>query len=277
MTNAQIRMTKEFSNDEVRNSSSRYLVILSTFALRHSILVFTIWLLSSALAFGASEPNTLTDQEKKDGWQLLFDGKTFDGWRSFKSPNIHSNWIVSDECLHHLPKDKGGHDLISDKMFGSFELEWDWKIAPKANSGVKYFITEDGKAPLGFEYQMVDDKNWDPKHSQLETIHGTGSFYDMLAPTNVHTAEIGQFNHSRIVVSGDHLEHWLNGQRVVQCDLGSRTMKSAIARSKFKAVPRFGEFKSGHILLQDHGDEAWFRNIKIRTTRQAATSKTAHH
>jgi hypothetical protein len=154
-------------------------------------------------------------------------------------------------------------------------LEWDWKIAPKANSGLKYFINEDGPAPLGFEYQMIDDDHWDKTGKSLRnTMKGTGAFYDMVPPSNVHTMPIGEFNHSRVVVSGNHIEHWLNGEKVVQCDLGSRNMKSAIARSKFKAVPRFGEFKTGHILLQDHGDEVWFKNIKIRT-KQAPTPKTA--
>ncbi len=239
--------------------------------MKRHLLVLGALILSGAcsLVFGASEPNTLTDAEKSAGWKLLFAGRTFDGWRSFHSPNIHSNWVVSDECLHHIPKDKGGHDLISDAMFGDFELEWDWKIAPKANSGVKYFITDDGKQPLGFEYQMIDDEHWDPKHSLHQTMKGTGSLYDMLPPKGVHTSPVGEFNHSRIVVSGNHIEHWLNGEKVVQTDLGSTTLKSAIARSKFKDVPRFGEYKRGHILLQDHGDEVWFRSLKIRTTGQA--------
>lgn len=222
----------------------------------------------SSSVFGASEPNTLTDAEKAAGWKLLFDGKTFDGWRCFRSSNVFSNWVISDACLHHIPKDKGGHDLITDAVYGDFELEWDWKIAPKANSGLKYFINEDGKNPIGFEYQMIDDEHWAKNGKSLfETIEGTGSFYDMLAPHDVHTAPIGEFNHSRVVISGNHIEHWLNGKRVNQTDLGSSTLKSAIARSKFRAVPRFGEPKTGHILLQDHGDEVWFRSIKIRTSK----------
>jgi hypothetical protein len=216
-----------------------------------------------------------SDSEKPAGSKLLFDGKTFNGWHCFHSSNIHSNWVVSEGCLHHLPKDKGGHDLISDGAYGDFELEWDWKIAPKANSGLKYFVNEDAKEPLGFEYQMIDDDHWDKNGKSLrETIKGTGSFYDMLPPHDVHTAAVGEFNHSRIVLSGTHIEHWLNGKMVGQTDLGSSTMKSAIARSKFRAVPRFGEPKSGHILLQDHGDEVWFKNIKIRTG-QITTMKAA--
>ncbi len=246
--------------------------------MKRNFLVLSIWIFSGAwsLVFGASESNTLTDAEKQAGWKLLFDGKTFDGWRCFRSHTVFSNWVISDDCLHHIPKDKGGHDLITDATYGDFELEWDWKIAPKANSGVKYFITEDDKQPLGFEYQMIDDEHWDKTGKSLVgTKHATGSFYDMLPPHDVHTAPIGEFNHSRIVLSGNHIEHWLNGKKVAQTDLGSSTLKSAIARSKFKAVPRFGEHKNGHILLQDHGDEVWFKNLKIRTIKQAATSEPA--
>lgn len=238
--------------------------------------ILAIWIFSGAwsVVFGASDPNPLTEAEKQAGWKLLFDGKSFDGWRCYRSQNIFSNWIVSDACLHHLAKDKGGHDLITDAMFGDFELEWDWKIAPKANSGVKYFITEDNKQPLGFEYQMIDDVHWDPKEKSLfQTIKGTGALYDLLPPHHVHTAPVGDFNHSRIVVSGHHIEHWLNGKLVVQTDLGSSTLKSAITRSKFRDVPRFGEYKRGHILLQDHGDEVWFRSIKIRSTKNEARGK----
>lgn len=247
-------------------------------AMKRLFLVLGVWVFSGAwgLVLGASD-NSLSAAEKKDGWKLLFDGKTFDGWRCFRSSNVFSNWVISDDCLHHVPKDKGGHDLITKKVYGDFELEWDWKIAPRANSGVKYFINEDktSKDPIGFEYQMIDDEHWDKKGKSLfETIQGTGSFYDMLAPHDVQTAPIGEFNHSRIVISGTHIEHWLNGKKVNETDLGSSTLKSAIARSKFRAVPRFGEPKTGHILLQDHGDEVWFKNIKIRT-KQAATSKSA--
>jgi hypothetical protein len=121
---------------------------------------------------------------------------------------------------------------------------------------------------------MIDDDHWDKNgKSLLNTIKGTGSFYDMLAPHDVHTSRIGEFNHSRIVISGNHIEHWLNGEMVNQTDLGSTKLNSAIARSKFKAVPRFGERRSGHILLQDHGDEVWFTNIKIRTGTSGSQTK----
>ncbi|MDB6057499.1 MAG: hypothetical protein JWO95_1343 [Verrucomicrobiales bacterium] len=244
--------------------------------MKRQLLVLGIWIFSGAwsLVFGASTLNTLTDAEKTAGWKLLFDGKTFDGWRCFRSQTVLSNWVVSDGCLHHLPIKNMFRDLITDATFDDFELEWDWKIAPKANSGVKYFITEDGKSPIGFEYQMVDDQNWDPKHPQFETVHGTGSLYDVLRPKGVHTSAVGEFNHSRIVVSGQRIEHWLNGEKVVETDLGSTKLKSAIARSKFKDVPRFGEHKRGHILLQDHNDEVWFKNIKIRSTTNEGRSTT---
>jgi hypothetical protein len=274
---SSIKKDRRSNNQAPEKLQNRNFKFQIEMLMKRNFLVLGFWIFSGAFSFvlGASEPNTLTDAEKQAGWKLLFDGKSFDGWRCFRSQTVFSNWVISDDCLHHIPKDKGGHDLITDATYDDFELEWDWKIAPKANSGVKYFITEDDKQPLGFEYQMIDDEHWDPKHSLLNTMKGTGSFYDMLPPHDVHTAPIGEFNHSRIVISGNHIEHWLNGKKVAQTALGSSTLKSAIARSKFKAVPRFGEHKIGHILLQDHGDEVWFKNLKIRTTTQAATSKPA--
>jgi hypothetical protein len=241
--------------------------------MKRNILVLGIWLAaaSSTVLFGA-EPNTLTEAQKAAGWKLLFDGKTSDGWRGFNLQTVPANWAVSDGCLHNTPIKKKPRDLITDAMYDTFELEWDWKVAPKANSGLKYYITEASKLAIGFEYQMIDDLGWDPKHSQFETIHGTGALYDLLPPKGVVTVPLGEFNHSRIVVSGQRIEHWLNGKKVVQADLGSSKLKSAIARSKFKDVPRFGEHKRGHILLQDHGDEVWFRNIKIRSTNDQSAN-----
>ena len=149
------------------------------FSMKRTFLVLGIWVFSGAwtLVLGASESNTLSDSEKHSGWKLLFDGKTFDGWRSFRTSNVHSNWVVSEGCLHHVPKDKGGHDLISDGVFGDFELEWDWKIAPKANSGLKYFVDINAKEPLGFEYQMIDDDHWDKTGKSLhDTIKALPRF-----------------------------------------------------------------------------------------------------
>src|SRR5665213_2593003 len=198
------------------------------------------------------------------GWVSLFDGKTTSGWRSFRQKSVTPNWVVEDGCLHNVPAKKR-HDLITEAVFDDFELEWDWKVAPRANSGVKYFITEERTEPIGHEYQMIDDDHYEKDKPSLRGgIHGTASLYDLLPPTNLNIMPVGEFNHSRIVVHGNHVEHWLNGSKTVDYELGGETLKSAIARSKFKNVNGFGDKIKAHILLQDHGDQVWFRNIRIK-------------
>jgi hypothetical protein len=220
----------------------------------------------------AAELNQLTAGEKKDGWVLLFDGKSTAGWRSFKSPTPYEGWEIEDAALHLrvAPGYRGGHDLISEKDYGDFDLQWDWKLAPHANSGLKYFVSLERRTPLGHEYQMLDDDHYnhaqegDHSSNFTGTIHGTAAFYEVLAPTNVVLHPAGEYNHSRVLVRGNHVEHWLNGNKVLEYELGSPAVKDGVARSKFKNVEGFGERATGHILLQDHGDEVWFRNIKIR-------------
>ncbi len=224
----------------------------------------------------SSELNQLTADEQKAGWVLLFDGKSTDGWRSFKSPTPSESWEIDDAALHLRvsPGYRGGHDLISEKSYDNFDLQWDWKLAPHANSGLKYLVSLERRSPLGHEYQMLDDAHYhhvqegDRSASFVDTIHGTAAFYDVLPPTNVVLRPIGEYNHSRILVSGNHVEHWLNGRKVLEYELGSDAVKEGVARSKFKNVKGFGEKTTGHMLLQDHGDEVWFRNVKIRPDPQ---------
>jgi len=214
--------------------------------------------------------NELTPAESKEGWTLLFDGHSLAGWRRYKLPDPPAKgWVVEDDCLHHLPKGGGG-DIITDKEFNDFDLSWDWKVAPSANSGLKYFISEkrrykDGrelKGPIGHEYQIIDD------NLHEDALRGpkwqTASFYDVLAPTNRVLNAVGTFNHSRVLVRGNHVEHWLNGRLVLSYELGSPGVLDAVAHSKFKDIAGFGTKVTAHILLQDHGDEIWFKNIKIR-------------
>ena len=206
--------------------------------------------------------NELTPAEKSAGWTLLFDGQDLNGWRSFKKTGPPAKgWVVEDQCLHHLPKGGGG-DIISDKEFDDFDIEWDWKVAPGANSGLKYFITETRNSAIGHEYQLIDD------NLHEDALRGpkwqTASFYDVLPPTNRVLNAVGTFNHSRVLVRGNHVEHWLNGRLVLSYELGSPEVLDAVAHSKFKKVAGFGTKIKSHILLQDHGDEIWFKNIKLR-------------
>lgn len=207
-------------------------------------------------------PNGLTPEEIAEGWRLLFDGKTTTGWRGFKKQTFpEKGWVVEDGCLKKIAGVTGG-DIVTTTTFEQFDLRWEWRIPPRANNGIKYFITEERSGAIGHEYQMIDDtivKN--PKQK-------TASFYDVLPPSE-HTAlkEPGQWNQSRVLVQGHRVEHWLNGTKVLEYQLGSDKVKAAVAASKFKDVKGFGERLKGHILLTDHKDEACFRNIKIRELR----------
>jgi len=223
---------------------------------------FALALAGSNAGMAAEKFNELSAAEKKAGWILLFDGKTMSGWHGFQITKPAQGWKIEDNSLHHLAKQHKG-DLISDAIFEDFELQWEWKVAPSANSGLKYFVSEERTAPLGHEYQMIDDDHY--TKPLRGTAQGTGALYDLLPPgKNLQIRPVGEFNKSRILVRGLHVEHWLNGQKIVAYELGGEILKSAIARSKFKGVKGFGDKIKGHILLQDHGDEVWFRNLKLR-------------
>jgi hypothetical protein len=214
-----------------------------------------------------SAANTLTAAEKTAGWTLLFDGHTVDGWRGYKRPDAtESRWKV-EEGLLTLPADNGRdthgqRDIISKDTFEQFELVFDWRIAPGGNSGVKYFILEDLDSAIGHEYQLIDDE----RHADAKVgpHRQTAAFYDVLPAADRPTKLAGEWNTTRIVVRGQTVEHWLNGKKVLQYELNSPALNAAIAKSKFKSIERFGKRQNGHLLLQDHGDQVWFRNIKIR-------------
>jgi hypothetical protein len=201
------------------------------------------------------------------GWIPLFDGRTLDAWRGYRRPDASSTrWKVEDGLLTVAPGDgsdtRGALDLISRDTFDRFELTFEWRIAPGGNSGVKYFVLEDMDAAVGHEYQIIDDE----KHpdARLGPHRQTAALYDVLAAADRPLLPAGAFNRSRIVVEGASVEHWLNGARVLRYEPGSAALKSAIARSKFKSVARFGAVQEGHILLQDHGDRVWYRDVRIR-------------
>jgi hypothetical protein len=203
--------------------------------------------------------NELTPAEKTAGWRLLFDGKTTQGWRSYSKPGFpDKGWIVEDGWLKLIAKSRAG-DIMTEDTFNDFELTWEWRIPVGANNGVKYFILEERKSAIGHEYQMIDDSLVKPG------ILKTGSFYDVLPPLEHKPILFAPgSNVSRILVRGDHVEHWLNGEKILSYELGSPEVMAGVAKSKFKNVLGFGQKQRGHILLTEHNDEAWFRNIKIR-------------
>jgi hypothetical protein len=211
--------------------------------------------------------NQLTPDEQKQGWMLLFDGQSLKGWRGYKRPDATgTRWKVDGGFLTLPPNDgqdtHGARDIISVATFDQFELTWEWRIAQAGNSGMKYFVLEDLDSAIGHEYQLIDDERH--PDAKVGPKRQTAAFYDVLAASDRPLKPAGELNQSRIVVAGRTVEHWLNGRRVLQYVLDSPALRAAIAESKFKGIDRFGKLQNGHILVQDHGDQVWLRNIKIR-------------
>jgi hypothetical protein len=223
-----------------------------------SVLVATV----AAFAGDEAGLNELTAKEKQEGWKLLFDGKSTKGWRSFKKQTFpQKGWVVENGILKKVKGVPGG-DIITEQTFDDFEFSWEWMIPPGANNGIKYFIIEERGSAIGHEYQMIDDKE---AADSKNATHRTASFYDVLPPKEPNKLKNpGEWNHSKVIVKGNNVEHWLNGEKVLQYVLGSEEVKAAVAKSKFKSVAGFATKLKGHILLTDHQDEANFRNMKIR-------------
>jgi len=227
---------------------------------RRSVITFTLPVLLVFLVAADSPSNVLTDAEKAQGWVLLFDGSTTMGWRGLGMDSFPKDcWRVEDGCLHCLGGAGRTNDIITARKYANFELSFEWRV-PKApgNTGVKYRVKEkkgDGFA-FGPEYQIMYDPDVDDKHA-------TASLYDVLPPHDKHIRPIDQFNESSIKVQGDHVQHYLNGKLTVEFDFNSPEVKAGIAQSKFKNTD-WAKNPLGHIALQDHHDEAFFRNIKIR-------------
>ncbi|HEX3233511.1 MAG TPA: DUF1080 domain-containing protein [Gemmatimonadales bacterium] len=194
-------------------------------------------------------------------WRTLFDGGSLEGWRGFKKDSVPAGWQVVDGALTRVGK---AGDLITRDEFGDFELTLEWKVAEGGNSGIMYRVTEDAGETYesGPEMQVLDDARHKDGQSRLTAA---GSAYGLYpAPAGV-VKPAGEWNAVRILVRGNHVEHWLNGTKVVEYELGSPDWKAKVQASKFKQWPGYGRAASGHIALQDHGDRVAYRNIKVRT------------
>ena len=226
-------------------------------------ICFVAWTAAAAQLAAESPANQLSSEERAAGWKLLFDGHTSQGWHSFKKSSFPANgWVVEDGWLHCLGKNGG--DILSNGKYDQFELQWEWKIEPAGNSGLKYFVLESRNSAIGHEYQMLDDER-NPDGKIAGGKHVTASFYDVLKPiVTPPTKPVGQINRSRILVKGNHVEHWLNGVKVLEYECGSDEVKAAVAESKFKNIQDFGNRLKAPLLLQDHHSQVWFRNLKIR-------------
>ena len=212
----------------------------------------------------AAEPaNVITAQEQAAGWTLLCNGRSLAGWRLYGQPAPPGKgWVAAEGVLHKLATEKGG-DIITERIFNDFDLAWEWRISPGGNNGIKYLVTEARPSAPGHEYQMLDDDGH--PDGKLGAKRQTAAFYDVLPPAaNKPLKPVGEWNSSRVLVQGNHVEHWLNGVKVLEYELGSQAIRSAVAASKFKNVAGFGTKIRGRIMLTDHQDECWFRNLRIR-------------
>jgi hypothetical protein len=212
---------------------------------------------SSVCLYGA-------DAKRKPGkWLVLFDGKSVDKWRGYKMNSFpdHS-WKVEAAAIKTIAG-AGGPDIVTKEKFGNFELELEWKVSPGANSGIMYRVSEEFSAPYetGPEMQVLDDDKHDDGRDPKTSA---GSLYALIAPKNKKLKPAGEWNKVRIIVQDNQVAHWLNGVKVMEFELDSAELNQLIARSKFKDMPRFAKEKTGFIDLQHHGDEVWYRNIRVR-------------
>lgn len=218
-------------------------------------------------------PNTISEYEKQNGWKLLWDGKTTEGWRGAKLDKFPEyGWEIKDGVLRVLPsggaESRNGGDIITTKKYDNFELIVDFNITEGANSGIKYFVDPElnkgeGSA-IGCEFQILDDAKHPDAKLGVAGNRTLGALYDLIPPINKRFNGIGQWNRARIVVKNKNVEHWLNGFKVVEYERNTQMWRALVAYSKYSVWKNFGELPEGHILLQDHGDEVSFMNIKIR-------------
>jgi len=207
-----------------------------------------------------SAQNTLTEDERAAGWQLLFDGRSTAAWRGYRQETMPAGWQAVDGTLARVAE---ASDIITRAQFQDFELSLEWQVAPGGNSGLMFRVQEtpDPTYHTGPELQILDNAGH-PDGANPET--STGSNYALHAPTANVARPAGEWNTVRLLVKGNHVEHWLNGTKIVEYELGSADWKRRVAASKFKDMPGYGVAPRGHIALQDHGDAIAFRNIKVR-------------
>lgn len=211
--------------------------------------------------------NTLTDEEKADGWKLLFDGTTTEGWKGYNADQFpEKGWVVSDGMLT-VSSDGGGGDIITDKKYGNFILKLEWKVQEAGNSGIFYRAMEQPTQPIYWsapEMQVLDNINHPDAEMGVDGNRKAGSLYDLIPAKPQNANPHGEWNSVKIVADGPKIVHWQNGEKVVEYELWTNAWYEMIRNSKFQSHPEFGDARSGYIGLQDHGDTVNFRNIKIK-------------
>lgn len=217
--------------------------------------------------------NTISDQEAKEGWKLLWDGKTTEGWRGAKLTTFPSKgWVIDNGILKVMKSDGGestnGGDIVTVKKYKNFILKVDFMITPGANSGIKYFVnTEINKgagSSIGCEFQILDDQKHPDAKLGVKGNRTLGSLYDLIPADSTKPFRPGFFNTAMVVVKGNKIEHWLNGVKIVEYERGNQMWRALVAYSKYRDWENFGDWEEGNILLQDHGDEVLYKNVKIK-------------
>ncbi|MDR1886318.1 MAG: DUF1080 domain-containing protein [Prevotellaceae bacterium] len=217
--------------------------------------------------------NSISPAEAKDGWKLLWDGKTTAGWKGAKLNSFPSKGWNVDNGILKVQKSGGGEsanggDIVTTKKYKNFILKVEFKITQGANSGIKYFVDPglnrgEGSA-IGCEFQILDDEKHPDAKLGVKGNRTIGSLYDLIPPIESKQFDINEFNTATVIVTDNHVEHWLNGIKVVEYERNNQMWNALVAYSKYRDWPNFGNAAEGHILLQDHGDEVWFKNIKIK-------------
>jgi len=216
---------------------------------------------SDAASGAPAGPNQLSAKERNDGWRLLFDGSTTAGWREFRGTTMPAGWFVRDGVLM---KEAPTKDIITVDQFGDFELSLEWKIARGGNAGLFYRSTEEYDKVYwsATEYQLLDDPNARDGRSRLTS---TGANYGLYPAPEGALKPAGEWNTTRVVAKGTHVEHWLNGTKLLEYDYGSADWEAKVKASKFAAWPKYGRSTAGHVAIQgDHAGELALRNVKIR-------------
>ena len=220
----------------------------------------------------SANTNSLSAQESKDGWQLLFDGTTTNGWHTYGYNAVGKGWVVTDSALHldvatknDWPQNES-KDILTNEEYDNFDFKTDWKIAPAGNSGIIFFVHEDkpkykNTYETGLEMQVLDNA----AHPDAKIIkHRAADLYDLISSSSDPVKPAGEWNHAEIIANKGKLDLYLNGVHVVNTTLWNDNWKQMVAGSKFKSMPDFGTFRKGHLSLQEHGEEVWFKNIKIK-------------
>ncbi len=247
----------------------------------HNPIYFGLWALTFLWACSTKSPseestmgtspehihNQLTAAEKAEGWTLLFDGESTNGWRVYQRDEVRGWAVENGELIALGEETPDGHanDIITEKQYRNFELQLEWKVSKGGNSGIFFNVVEEDQYKTvyatGPEYQLVDDDGYP---NGLADNQKSGANYAMHPPAKNVVRPQGEFNHSRIVVLNGHVQHWLNGEKVVEYDLWTPEWEALVQAGKWKDFPGYGKARSGHIALQDHGNKTWFRNIKIK-------------